>query len=494
MDSEIIQIIEDILDHDISVAAALNRIYYITGDRPSLRIFQQRVRRFREQRNKDAQKNGRKSILKRKYISSKEIKAFYDRFENLSMPSTSTLKEGGNQFERIECKKFENLNELSSNNATAAVSSAPTSYFDDIFYHSNHDSIQNVQLQEFNSFKRNQNFDQNFENNSNQIATTAGNVLMTEASAEEKDSTTKLETSEIDCILQNLCYSGPVYPDNNNNNASNINSKIDAQKTFQSLPPSTNDKFNNAPILTPLDPLEHHQNNATDWSNAASNINKTSYFNINQQQQNSSITTLPPPPPPPPTTQYSTFLNSTISSSTTTFKANSIQPQISSSPIFLSSNELLFDDIGGIITAQKINALIDEIDPEWIQKLLDESDESMDAIFGDENDATKIIKPKKMKNLCINIENILNFMNLSISVYLHHSKINIFDQKIWKSFGTSLNDLIKLKDIYEAFEDENSSAIVNRTIFVHDVMNWICGAFDGGIGNEEVRAFLFVDN
>uniref|UniRef100_A0AC34FXV6 Uncharacterized protein n=1 Tax=Panagrolaimus sp. ES5 TaxID=591445 RepID=A0AC34FXV6_9BILA len=504
MDSEMIQIIEDILDHDISVNAALNRIYYITGDRPSKRILQQRVRRFREQRIKGGQKFGKNSFLKRKMISSEELQAFYDSFSQISSSSSDE-----DQAENFECKKlspnlgtknkkyFKTASEQRISNGSFSLNfgtlsktapSAPAVFKDDeIFNHfklSNCNTFRDGTFQDFNNFKKDDSFDQ-YSGYLNGLKKSEENEFEWMI---QKDS----PTSEIDKILKNLHFSNTDSYDLTT--SSNLNylktdryNSLSSQMSTPVSPASNADKYkiNFGPVFSPLEPVQNENYDKTDSEQNFTNFSKpkcVDHFGQQKLLSNDNLFS-------PTTTQR--VSNSSSSSSASFFKTE-FYPTISNSETAAfpnSPSKELFDKIGFLITAQKVDALIDAIDHDWIKQLLDESDESMED-FGDNNDSSKILNPTNMKNLCINIENILNFMKQSITVYSDSKKNNkFFDGKTWETFGEVLNDLLKLKDIYESFEDsENSSTIINRTLFVHDVMKWICGC--NGITRDEVKAFF----
>uniref|UniRef100_A0A914PEZ6 Uncharacterized protein n=1 Tax=Panagrolaimus davidi TaxID=227884 RepID=A0A914PEZ6_9BILA len=130
-----------------------------------------------------------------------------------------------------------------------------------------------------------------------------------------------------------------------------------------------------------------------------------------------------------------------------------------------------YGKIGFPITAERVDAMIDLIDHNWINNLLDETD------ICESDDIPKILNPCNIKNICINIENILNFLQQSIMVFSNSNWSSDFmnNEKKWETFGEVFKDLLKLKDIFEMYENENTTAIIKRQSFIHDVIKWICG-------------------
>uniref|UniRef100_A0A914R7W6 Uncharacterized protein n=1 Tax=Panagrolaimus davidi TaxID=227884 RepID=A0A914R7W6_9BILA len=444
-DKEIIQIIEDILDHDITVESALNRIYYITGDRPSKRIFQQRVRRHRENRMK--QKTEETSINEEnfsgnlKLATSKRIRAFYDGF---LLPTNDT------KMEKISYNEDRKLNKHSTMIKQE---------------NSNTSDIQALFDLNFGGYKTN----------------------------EKVESKTELEflfpqpKYGADEIHRNFNFS-------NNSNFSNnfcqhfntVNPKMPSfsTKTFDKYPVN----FDH-PVFSPLD-LQNERSDKTENFGFSSNFTKSNclvpkigdHYNLSNFSNNIDSQNYFPAANSWSSTQSPSYSSSTFQSfpgSSKSLYKNTLSKNdsIFSFPYEIPNSkspekeENHYGKIGFPITAERVDAMIDLIDHNWINNLLDETD------ISGPDDIPKILNPCNIKNICINIENILNFLQQSIMVFSYPNWSGDFmsNEKKWETFGEVFKDLLKLKDIFEMYENENTTAIIKRQSFIHDVIKWICG-------------------
>uniref|UniRef100_A0A914QIC4 Uncharacterized protein n=1 Tax=Panagrolaimus davidi TaxID=227884 RepID=A0A914QIC4_9BILA len=281
------------------------------------------------------------------------------------------------------------------------------------------------------------------------------------------------------------CSNTSNFPNNFYQHFNTVNHKMPSfsTKTFEKYP------VNYEHVFSPLD-SQNERSDKTDMFGFSSNFTKANclvpkngnHYNLSNLSNNIDTQNYFPAANSWSTTQNPSYSSSTFqsfpgSNKSVYKKVLSKNDSIFSFPYQIPDSkspekeENHYGKIGFPITAERVDAMIDLIDHNWINNLLDETD-----IVG-LNDIPKVLNPCNIKNICINIENILNFLQQSIMVFSYSNCSSDFrsNEKKWETFGEVFKDLLKLKDIFEMYENENTTAIIKRQTFIHDVIKWICG-------------------